>query len=291
MGKERTDVKNEDIIKLYCNDNLSLNKIAKLLSCDRNLVKSRLRKSNIRLKNLTKSEQIREGVKISVPINDYLVEVLNGEMLGDGSLISPSGFQAYFSIETKQKTWVEYLINIFEKSNIPFKSNPVRYRESKNTYGFNTRSTVELGTLHKIWYNNNKNYNQAKPSGWNNRKYIKTIPKDLKLTPTSLLHWFIGDGTIKNGKYSGKLCSNGFTYEEVEFLRLRMKEDLDINTTHYKSNAIGIPLRELNKLVNIIGKCPIKEYEYKWNVKPWVRNRNIDYSINYKAIEKYKLKP
>src|SRR5206468_3127331 len=61
----------------------------------------------------------------------------------------------------------------------------------------------------------------------------KIVPLELKLTPTTVLHWFMGDGTtsfIKNtNRVELTLCTNGFNKIEVIFLKKLLSEiNLDL---------------------------------------------------------------
>jgi hypothetical protein len=284
----RNDITNEQVYKLYFTKNLSCSKVSKILNCDRNLIKNRIRKMGLSLKSKSMSEHVRDGMKVSVPMTQELLEILDGELLGDACLISPTGFQAYFSecVGFDKKEWLKYIYDMLANNKIPIKENAIYYRRDKPGWQFHTRSTIELGNLHKKWYIENKSFNFAQSRTFSNRRYIKIIPKDISITPCVLLHWYIGDGS--NKKNGGSiLCTNGFTYNEVEFLRFRLKEDLEISTSHYKDGTIGFAKGEQLKLLDVIGLCPVKCYEYKWKVKPIIRSRKINSTIDMKIVESY----
>jgi len=265
MPRRRDDITDKQVFNLYFTKDLSCSKVSKILNCDRNLIRGRIRKMGFNLKPKSMSEHVRDGMKVSVPMSKKLLDILDGELLGDGHLNSPTGFQAYFSegVGFDKKEWLIHIYNIFVDNNIPIKENAIYYRRDKPGWQFNTRSTIELGDLHKKWYIKNENFDHMKSRIFSNRKYIKIIPTDITVTPTCLLHWYIGDGSNKkNG--GARLCTNGFTYGEIEFLRVKLKEDLGILTSHFREGCIGITKREQAKMLDIIGLSPVRCYEYKW---------------------------
>ena len=68
---------------------------------------------------------------------------------------------------------------------------------------------------------------------------VKVVPRDLRLTPTVLLHWFCGDGRGGDRKGTLGFCADGFTLEDVDFLVTRLQEDLGI--TALRTQAKGRP--------------------------------------------------
>lgn len=67
----------------------------------------------------------------------------------------------------------------------------------------------------------------------------KVVPRDLRLTPTVLLHWFCGDGRGGDRKGTLGFCTDGFTLEDVDFLVTRFQEDLGV--TVLRTQARGRP--------------------------------------------------
>lgn len=122
-------------------------------------------------------------------LDDYQKELLNGLLLGDGSLhISPNGKNANFRFWAKNKDHVEFVFNKFK--NLCTDSMVVKHRcyHDKRTmkyyqsYYFNTKVNEYFTEMYNIWYTNKKKTN---------------IPTNLELTKTILLTWYIDDETIK----------------------------------------------------------------------------------------------
>lgn len=82
-----------------------------------------------------------------------------------------------------------------------------------------TPAYVELQAERGRWY----------PQG------TKIVPRDLRLTPVSLTHWFCGDGTT-SPRGSLAFCTNGFTQGDVGFLVSRLELDLGV-TAHLSATS------------------------------------------------------
>jgi hypothetical protein len=69
---------------------------------------------------------------------------------------------------------------------------------------------------------------------------IKIIPKDFKITPLSLYHWYIGDGSFFQDHRERKiiLYTNGFTKEDVDWVReqfLKIDVKFNLNLRKFKN--------------------------------------------------------
>ena len=101
------------------------------------------------------------------------------------------------------------------------------------TVHLTTPNTVQLYEIRQKWYN---------------KQGTKIIPSDLILTPDKVLHWYIGDGSLKKRKNkdeslslsSIELCTQGFNEEEAERLSNLIKKDLGITAKAYKDRSIVI---------------------------------------------------
>lgn len=108
--------------------------------------------------------------------------------------------------------WLYSLYNIFLRQNLNPNLTIIKNR-SNNSYQLNLTSAkfVQIANYHAKWY----------PKG------IKVVPRDLRLTPLVLLHWYIGDGSFNN---SISLFTNGFTKKDVLFLIKKMDCTVGIKT-------------------------------------------------------------
>lgn len=81
---------------------------------------------------------------------------------------------------------------------------------------FRTSASVQLYDYLEIWYPDGK----------------KIVPKNISLTPTTLLHWHIGDGST--GKKQIFLYTQRFPKADVEFLSKLIEKEIGIETHVYK---------------------------------------------------------
>jgi hypothetical protein len=120
-----------------------------------------------------------------------------------------------YLVEIAKKLSVNYPVNVFERM---IQDTDGKYRWMVE---LKTSSSVQLQDLFQNWYVDGE----------------KRIPHDIKLTPDTLFHWFIGDGNYHN--YQVTLCTDSFPKEDVEFLAQEMKKQLNIET-HLNSTSNSV---------------------------------------------------
>jgi DNA-binding XRE family transcriptional regulator len=149
-----------------------------------------------------------------------LLDIINGTLLSDASIRVWKNKYYYYSLNAKDKTFLEWVKKIFEQFKIPtyiVVNNKVSNVFSLGFY-INARHYLELLFLRDKWY--------KKVNG----KTVKTVPRDLKLTPTTLLFWYLGDGSLIRRKNDDTrvppivFATNSFLKADVEFLCEKLKE-------------------------------------------------------------------
>jgi hypothetical protein len=141
------------------------------------------------------------------------LEVLDGLLLGDGSLRhpNPDGATSFkLSQSVRHMAWVKMIEEEFrfvsvETSTAPLKAIPGGRGPAVE---LRTRALVELDEHFERWYPISK----------------KVVPKDVRLTPLALAYWFSGDGARASNGYSVRFCTHGFSREDVDFLVRRLEE-------------------------------------------------------------------
>lgn len=212
--------------------------------------------------------------------------VVTGILLGDGGLsITPDTQESWPSFYVKHALlehckFVYKLLFPNQKLNgTRLRYEPNYAKDGKQHDGFVVRSLAheELIPWYKDWYTNK----------------VKVVPTNLLIDETSLLHWFLDDGTtsfrkradgkVRNGKTTDQrgqyltkqvvlcLCSESFTKEEQQFLcdQFNAKFDLGMRLRRIKKGTgyrIHIPQSKTDHFFNIIGPCPseIPSMAYKW---------------------------
>ncbi|MHA2364452.1 MAG: hypothetical protein ACXAC7_10875 [Candidatus Hodarchaeales archaeon] len=91
-----------------------------------------------------------------------------------------------------------------------------------------TKHSIQLRKLREIWY----------PIE-NNR--IKTIPRNIPITPNVLLNFYTGDGSLSQRHIS--LYTLGFKEDDISFLKDKLNEAVNINAKYYfhSNNKAGEP--------------------------------------------------
>lgn len=195
------------------------------------------------------------------PISNNLLEILNGEYLGDGSsrltgknegilphetqyinaidnllLLSKidklsnlpnfvemfnhsrktlTGFQTAtfrLSKHVYETPWVNYIGEILKSEGYPCHIITLVQNREDVPYPviyLDSSSSFQLAHLRKKWYPDGK----------------KLVPRDLILTPRTLLHWYIGDGGVSSELY---LHTQSFPLVDVNFLKYLLEHELDI---------------------------------------------------------------
>jgi LAGLIDADG DNA endonuclease family len=169
----RIEIDVSTITRQYLVEELSTTTIAKLHRVSSTLICDRLAKSGVHLRP--------SGHKrILVPLDQDQTEVIRGELMGDGSLtVQADGVNPYFQWGGKSEEYGRYLhqvLGVFRGGICPYVD-------------------VKYGTYWKLWSKASVSFTDLfadfYPQG------IKLIPANLQLTPKLLLHWYLGDGSLR----------------------------------------------------------------------------------------------
>jgi len=165
-----------------------------------------------------------------------LLELVNGTLLGDGSVRVDKNKYFYYSLNAKNKDFLKKMQRLFAKFNIPtyiVLNNPISKVFALGFY-INARHNTELLALREKWYTQK------------NGKTQKIIPRDLQLTKRTLYFWYLGDGCLVRRKNDENrvptivLATNCFLKEDIDFLIKKLTElDLNFYPVKYKSGFTG----------------------------------------------------
>ncbi len=135
--------------------------------------------------------------------------------------------------------WIQYIGHLFEKSGYEVK--PYIYEHlTESMYEIRVSSSVQLYSVYRHWYPNGE----------------KKLPRNLKLTPDILLHWFVGDGSNVDGYIT--IATQCFSARENEFLANLIEHHVGVDCNVYSYTQKG---RKYNKLKINKSDAP-KFYEY-----------------------------
>ena len=249
--------------------------IAKELNTDHGTVSNNLKKQGISVSHSQGRQRASLGENQFIEITEPLREILEGNLLGDGSLIfTPSKLSAGYGHGALSLAHIEWLKNELDINGLP--TGPINVRPPKDViiksgvnegniihgnglYQFRSVHIPILGEMKKRWY---------KPK--------KRVPSDLVLTPNMLLHWYLGDGSKATDKYRTRLTlyTNYFPLKDQKILVSNL-EELGVHASISKSATIsghGMRLSiagesNVDIFFDLLGPCPpelIADYGHKW---------------------------
>jgi len=268
----------------YIDKKMSINQISKNsekifgVYIGNNNIQKELKKNDIKQREFNKSISLAtriENYEITY-LTEELIEWFDGFLLGDGSIrFSVKDVQKYgilnyarISMGSTQRQWTEYAMSKFQQYQ-PRKISKHIYRDDdikhpNPLYTTQTRNHPDAVKQAERWYE------------FPNCK--KIVPKDVRITPTSVMLWYLGDGSIANHK-NVKLATCSFTEEEIKGILIPKLEKCGIHTylgywreypyIHVRRNSIG-------KFFDFIGKkSPIPCYDYKFDYKEFFTYKRI----------------
>jgi len=211
--------------------------------------------------NALKLAKLKSGIITGRPqdkeiiIPDKALDIINGELLGDGSMPLGGEYKsnAYFEHSTANIDYGKYLYNKL-KNYVPLlNSSYCPKRNKRCNIQFRTRSRVNIAwtKIRNKWYINGK----------------KIIPNDLILTKEVCLHWYLGDGYSEDKTCKFSTC--GFTKKENEKLcELLLNIGFKSNINKRSGGYYIIRMRRSSsfKFLDWLGPCPAKGYEHRWNI-------------------------
>ena len=168
-----------------------------------------------------------------------LLEIINGTLLGDASIkFDNFNYKKYnkkyfsYKVVAKDRKFLEWIEMLFKKFKIY--NCWISRDNNKNSaifaLWFYINKYPEFLSLRDKWYKKVNN------------KTIKNVPRDLELTSTVMLHWYLGDGCLIRRKNDQNrvpcivLATNTFSKEDIDFLIQKLKElNLNFYPVKYKS--------------------------------------------------------
>ncbi len=161
-------------------------------------------------------------------MNENLEEIINGSLLGDATVGVTLGKYFTYAHTAKDYNYLKWQADFLESFDVKHYITADNKKNGTHRLGIYINATKNefLNSLHSKWY---------MPKDGRN---FKIAPSDLQLTPTVLLHWYLGDGCLVRQKSSNRIprivfATNNFTKEDVDFLIEKLKS-LGLN---FYSNA------------------------------------------------------
>ncbi len=227
-------------IKQYIGQELDTRTIAKIHGTSQWTIIDRLKKSGIKLRNCGHKRLVDK-------LSDIQVEIINGELLGDGSLSMSKGYKnarfQWGGCSYEHGEFLHLALSKFAGCFIP----------DRQYWKITSKAAKAFTELRQKWYPNGK----------------QEVPEDIELTPTVVRHFYIGDGNLrkrKNRRPSIRLFVNNYNNTSLEilltkFMSLGFNPKLQSATSGF---ALYLPTKETNKFFDYVGTCPFNFYQYKW---------------------------
>ncbi len=192
-------------------------------------------------------------------MTELTIEAIDGFLLGDGNINSCKTDlvkSARLQCHLEHEEFCQYM-------SLPFISYGMRACKFKtiNWQGYHglSRSHPDIYVQWQRWYGHNDGKKQP--------------PDDVRITPLSVMMWYLGDGSVvqpENGStIMLRLSTDGFNVERVEYLVSKLNEK-GIDCHRNKDNRIQVEAKGIPAFFNFIGrKSPVECYAYKFDLPEW----------------------
>lgn len=238
--------------RMYLDEGLSTYQIGELYGTTPNTVWRRLSEVGISSRSVVDAQYRRLENGNHVELTRELVEIIDGELLGDGCVVATSKRSGQFNYSSQYRHYLKWLREAFAEHDMEF--GPV-YGGGKSAWYFSSRAYPELLKVRERWYPNNE----------------KRVPEDLELTPVICRHWYIGDGSLNKTRKFISIAAQSFPREDLERLTEQM-HGFGVNARLWKSQfgygfVVGILKTDVPTFLDYIGPCPkgiMDCYGYKW---------------------------
>lgn len=188
----------------------------------------------------------------------FAVEALEGELLGDGSLLIGKRYKnAKFQLQAKARGQVllaHAALHVLGGEPTSFIRKSSGYRTTPTRMWQWASHRHEFLTVERQrWY----------PSG------TKIVPPDFRLSPLAALHWFVGDGSLHPTQAKVTLCTDNF--DELSVKRLcqqlvRLGFSPYLSTTSKGHQRINLSGWDCDTWFDVVGPCVVSEMAHKWSV-------------------------
>jgi hypothetical protein len=165
-----------------------------------------------------------------------IIEKYN-KIVGIISKTQVAGFHIHKSL--LEEPWLKWLANLFKKHKYSVTIVP-----PKKSAHMITQRTVQLYKEYKRWYPKGK----------------KAVPTDLRLTPESVLHWYVGDGS--SGKYELIFSTQSFNEADNKLLARLLRKATGVKAKIQPLKSHNNPQKTLYKLCIYSRKNIDRFFEY-----------------------------
>jgi len=237
----------KEIKEMYWDEGLKQREIADKLGVTQGTVSRGMSRHDIKRKHRGPSAQ-----KINGGLSDNGTEIITGEMLGDGCIVSKSPHSARFEYGVSDESHRDWLTDMLREESFDLHIFETMQNKWKNSirYRITTLSYSCLRDIYETWYTGPS----LKYTSGDNPS--KRVPSEIKLTPTTILHWWLGDGSISHNANQVRIATNGFTDDDRDIL-IEALSSTDIEAVAWKNGNIGIKAGSRDRFFDYMADPPV----------------------------------
>jgi hypothetical protein len=230
----------------------------------------------------TRSEAKRQLDWTTSFLNEDVLEALDGFLLGDGH-IQEEKEHGRLSCGLEYEEFCLFLMGHF----MSYKPLVKNYKDDSMSKGIRWQGQTKN---HPDFYPQCKRWYTLDSKG----RRVKKVPKDVRITPKSMMLWYLGDGSVVNDTDSNtvvvRFATDGFVPEDNEYL-VGLLNQIGVSCHRTADNRIQIKANGIPAFFKFIGeKSPVKCYQYKFDIPGWrfeaIRMRQVakDLDIDYHRL-------
>lgn len=254
----------------YLEDKLSTTEISKRNLLGGNFssgkVYSLLKKFKIPTRSISESVSMSTSLlsRDESFLDEASLEWIDGFLLGDGYIgFRKSDFMgARLVIGSTTKEWTDFAMSklLAYRPSPSKQSGKPSKRRPNITWSSQTLTHPDIVAQARRWYPNGK----------------KIVPQDVRITPTSIFLWYLGDGSLFVNHRKNitvlRLATCSFSRSDIKNVLLPKLRALGIDCTRQKwKNDIVISPRSVGRFFEIIGnRSPFEQYQYKFDMPSWL---------------------
>jgi len=239
---------------LYSVKKMSSTEIAKFLQSQGKDVKPWIVSRRLRELGMTRTMSqallVKDFCRPIIDLSEKELEALDGFLLGDGHIQWRSSRSGRLALTVQYAEFGKYLLSHFNRYSPKGRQryiNSARYQKTLSQWSGETKSDRCFLDQRSRWYPQN----------------IKRVPKDVRLTPLSMLLWYLGDGHYASRDRCILLHTQGFIIEDVKFLCSKLSK-LGIDCHRDKRNRIYLDAKSAYAFLDILPENPVSCYDYKF---------------------------
>jgi hypothetical protein len=191
-----------------------------------------------------------------IPLTQTDRDIIDGSLLSDGCITkrAPHCKNYCFVHSSAAKSYVEFI-----QKDLSFRTAGKYHKPRTSPISSKIFSPIVGNGSYDLLSPTSETFTEYRRNWYPNGK--KIVPIDLELTQTTLLHWWLGDGTLDNGR-GVVFCTEGFDKTSLQ----RLSDKLTPLFPNYinPSNRIVIYSKYVTEFFQLIGPPPVSDYAHKW---------------------------